>query len=294
MAALPGRQRGFILVSAAAAGWSTAGLFTRFLTEDALTIAAWRGFFSTLALTAYLLWRHRGSWRAAFTGFGRVHWVLATISTFTTLLSVAALLNTTVANVVAIEAASPFMAAGLAWLLLGEPAGLRTLLASAVALAGVMAMVYPDISGHGLYGDLAALAVTIGMALITVIARRQGAISMIPATLVSAVQLTALGLLLTRPASVPVAQIGTLALFGVVQAAAFAAYIEGARHLASASTALIGAADVPLAPLWVWLVFSEAPPPVAIIGAAAICGAVVLDMLGGAFPGRRVTARPQP
>jgi drug/metabolite transporter (DMT)-like permease len=250
------------------------------LSADALTIAGWRGFFSAIALLVYLWWKHGGSYQNAFKGFAWAGWAVATISTFATILYVAAVLNTTVANVAVIEASSPFIAAGLAWLLIGERAGPRTLLASVLAFIGIVVTVYDSASRGGLYGDFLALALTASMALITVISRMHRGISMIPATLVSAVQLIGIGVLLRKPTSVPIAQIGILALFGVVQAAAFAAYIEGARYIASGSAALISAADVPLAPLWVWLAFNEVPSPATMIGGAAICAAVVLDIVG--------------
>jgi drug/metabolite transporter (DMT)-like permease len=280
MPRLSTKQVGFTLLSMSAVGWSTAGFFTRLVAADVLTIVGWRGFFSSIALLAYLLWKHGRSYQDAFRGFAWASWAVATISTLATILYIAALLNTTVAKVAVIEATSPFIASALAWLLIGERAGPWTLVASALAFIGILLTVYDSASGGRLYGDFLALAVTASMALITVISRMYRGISMIPATLVSAVQLTAISFALAHPMSVPIGQIGILALFGVVQAASFAAYIEGARYIASGSAALISAADVPLAPLWVWLAFNEVPPSAAIIGGTAICAAVVLDIVG--------------
>jgi len=66
-----------------------------------------------------------------------------------------------------------------------------------------------------------------------------------------------------------------LALFGFINSAAgLALFTLGARLLPAMETALIGSLDAPLAPLWVWLAFSETPSGSAIIGGLIVFVAV--------------------
>jgi drug/metabolite transporter (DMT)-like permease len=67
-----------------------------------------------------------------------------------------------------------------------------------------------------------------------------------------------------------------LAAFGVVNSAlGIALFLMGSRHIKPVETALIGALDAPLAPLWVWIVFAEYPSVQTLIGGTVVFMAVV-------------------
>lgn len=276
MTRVTGWRRGVILVGLSAVGWSSSGWFARMAPVDPLTMAGWRGFFSVLALLVYFAVARRGEtrWR-----LGRAGWAVATVSTLSTLGFMSALALTSVATVSIIHATSPFLAGALAWVVLGDQPMAATLAAACLALVGVAVMVGGDLSVQGLGGMACAFVMTMGMAVITVISRRHRGVSMLPATCVSALQLAVIGLVFARPFSVPAEDVAILAVFGVTQAASFAFYIEGARFLAPASSALIAATDVPLSPLWVWLAFNETPLRATVIGGALIVAAILFDVL---------------
>jgi len=66
-----------------------------------------------------------------------------------------------------------------------------------------------------------------------------------------------------------------LFLFGVVNSAlGLSLFILGARLLPAIETALITALDAPLAPILVWLVFSETPGVPTLVGGAIVFIAV--------------------
>ena len=65
-----------------------------------------------------------------------------------------------------------------------------------------------------------------------------------------------------------------LAGFGTVHAAATVLLAEGVLRIRAAEAALIGALEVPLAPLWSWLILFEIPRMPTVAG-----GAVVLATL---------------
>lgn len=272
------RHLGIVLVTLSTLGWSLAGLFTRIVTADEWAIVGWRGVFSGVYIALWLAWREPGGMVRACLGIGTAGWVLAAISTIGTITYVAALRATSVADVMVIYATAPFISAAAAWLLIREAPARSTLVAATVALAGVAIMVGDSGFGTALAGDLLAFAMTVSMALMTVISRRYRNISMIPATGISAIQLAIIGFVMTDLLSVPSGEIAILAVFGLTQAASFALYIEGARRLAPAESSLIGALDVPLGPLWVWLIVSEIPPVATVIGGAVVLAAVMGDI----------------
>ena len=72
-----------------------------------------------------------------------------------------------------------------------------------------------------------------------------------------------------------------LILFGLVNSAlGLALFTLGARLLPPIESALIGALDAPLAPIWVWLAFGLAPDSFTILGGMIVFGAVLAHILG--------------
>ena len=71
-----------------------------------------------------------------------------------------------------------------------------------------------------------------------------------------------------------------LAAFGLVNSAlGLGLFLMGSARIPPIQTALIGALDAPLAPLWVWLAFAEVPTGATLVGAAVILAAVVWHIL---------------
>ena len=275
----PDRRAGFLIVTASTLAWSTAGLFVRLIALDTASILVWRSLFAALGLTAVLVATQGRQGLDGFLRLGRNGWLYAAISTVSVFLYIGALGNTSVAHVVVIYAAVPFMAAGLGWLMIGERPSRSALLASLAALAGAVVMVGLGTDG-ALTGDLMALGMTLGMALMMVIARRSPEIPTLPAGILSS--LVAAGLALPF-AAVPLpdpGQIAWLAAFGLVNSAiGFSLFLIGSRHLPPVETALIGAMEAPVAPLWVWLAFGETPSAATLAGGVVVIAAVVAHIL---------------
>lgn len=275
---------GVLLVTGSAVAWSTAGLFTRLLAMDAPTMLVWRGMFGAAGLLVVLLLRDGTAGLAGFRQLGRAGWLYALVSAAGMLCFITGLTLTSVAHVAVIYAVAPFLAAGLGWVLLGEAPGRAGLIAAALALAGAAVMVGLSADG-GLLGDLLALGMTLAMALMMVIARARPGIPTLPAASLSAL-LSSLAVLPFASHSLPVAaDMIVLAGFGLVNSAlGLALFLAGSARLPPVQTALIGALDAPLAPLWVWIVFSEAAGPATLVGGAVVMAAVIWHILATARP----------
>lgn len=273
------RFAGPLLILGSALAFSTAGLFTRVLPTDIWTLLFWRGVFGGLLIAGFILWRQRGATPAAFRAIGWPGLFAGACSTAATICFVSALRLTTVADVTIIYATAPFIAAGLAWLWLRERPTAATLAASLFALIGVGVMFDAVVSAGHLAGNLIALTMAGLMAAMMVVIRRHRAVSMLPASCLSAFACALIVLPLAQPLAVTAREFGLLALFGTTQFGLGLLLLTlGSRLISAARASLIANLELPVAPFWVWLAFGEVPSVSTLVGGAIVMGAVALDM----------------
>ncbi len=268
-------QLGLVLVIVAVVAWSTAGLFTRYLSADTPTILFWRGLFGALGTVAVVAVLPGTGGIKTFRALDRSGVAYAALTALSMFFFITALRNTTVAHVAIVTAIVPFCAAYLGWALLGETPKPAVLVSSGIALAGVAIMAGISTDGH-LYGDGFALLMALCMAGMILISRRFPGIPALPATCLASA-FSALGALpFATIYAVSAQDMGLLALFGLVnQVIGFGLFAMGARLLPPAETALFTALEAPLAPLWVWIALSEVPGTAVILGGLMVFGAVL-------------------
>src|SRR6516162_1446242 len=110
---------GTVLLTASAAAYSSAGFFTRLIPVDAWTLLFWRGLFAGTFLFAMVALQQRGRVVEAFRAIGPVGLLIAVFSASATVCFLNSLRLTSVADVMVVDAAIPFITAGVAWLLIG-------------------------------------------------------------------------------------------------------------------------------------------------------------------------------
>lgn len=273
-----GYRLGLLLVIASAAIWSTAGLFPRLISADAVPMLFWRGVFGAagIAVLALLIYG-----REALRPLSPAAWAYAALSGIGMICFVLAFRYTSAAHVAVIYAAVPFIAGVAAWLVIGEGMTRRAIIAASAALVGVVMMVGFGNDG-GLTGDLLALLMTLAMAAMMIVARRYRDIPMLPAAALSAL----LGAIAVVPfgdvLAVPSAQDWLLLFaFGAFNSAlGLGLFTLGSQRLPPSETGLIGALDVPLAPLWIWVVFGDVPAVATFLGGGIVLAAVVWHLAG--------------
>ena len=267
---------GVALVTLSAVIWSTAGFFTRLISVDTWTLLFWRSIFGALFLAAVLVWQERRGTLRAIRSLGWPGWSVAIFVTVAMLSYLFALRLTAVADVMIIYATVPFVVAALAWLVMRERASRPTLVASAVASAGVVVMLWGAPLAGNVWGDVLAFVMTVAYAAMLVVLRKHREVTMISAAWLSAL----LGALVTLPLAAPTV-VGArdllyLALFGTSQMGlGFLVLTIGSRLIPATENALIGTLDTPLSPLWVWLAFGEVPTTAALVGGTVVLTAVV-------------------
>jgi drug/metabolite transporter (DMT)-like permease len=270
---------GVICVTVSAIAWSTAGLFTRLLDLDNWTMLAWRGLFGALGIAVVIVLVE--GWRgfASAARLGLPGWIFAIVSAAGMIFFISSLRHTTVAHVAVIYACAPLLAAGIGWLWLNERPRPVALLASAAAIIGVAIMAGLAVEGS-VFGDVLALGMTACLAVIITMSRRYPGIPFTAAAGLSSLLSGLVCLPMVSSLSVTGQELAILAAFGLVNSAVgLALFTLGARYLPPIETALIGALDAPLAPLWVWIAFGETPGRATIAGGCIVFAAVTGFML---------------
>lgn len=274
------QRRGQIYVALAAVAWSTAGVMQRQLTLDTSTQVFGRAVFAGTALLAYVAVVERGRLLQAFRSVGLAGIAVALCVATASGSFIGALNHASVARVLFILAVAPVLAALLARVTLGEPITRRTVLAMALALAGVALMLGSPGEGSPAGDGLAFLA-ALAFAVMIVITRWRHDVSMAPATCLSQAILVVAFLPLASPGEISGDDVFWLAALGIGQIGlGFALLTVGARLIPAAQVGLITLLEVVLGPLWVWLALDERPSTLTLVGGAIVIGAIVIQTRG--------------
>lgn len=280
---------GVALVALAAVMWSSMGLLVRAIgPADPWVIVFWRSAGMVPVLLAVVAWRQGAVLRPlAQVGLPGVIGGLGLVAAFGG--AITAFQITTVANAVFLFSASPFFAAVLGWLVLREPVRPATWAAILLAVAGMFLMVREGLGTGATAGNVAALVSALGFATFTVALRRGRLGDMLPATVLGGVFSMIAGAVVILAAggtlAAPLPVIGISAFMGAgTLAAGLVLYTLGSRVLPAAELTLLSMIEVLLAPLWVWLVFSETASAGTFAGGAVVLVAVMLNAASGARP----------
>ena len=248
---------------------------------DLWAMVFWRNVFGSAALALIILATSKGSLRGKLR-FGRQQLALIAFGAFGTITYLAAFKYTSVANISIVYATAPLITAAAAWVCLRERMARKTLLASVVAILGVGLTVAHSIGAGTLFGDLLAFLMTVSLSLMAVAARGNtlpALVTALTASIVASVVVLPLGYLEGASFTISWSDALWLAGFGIVtMAIALPCYLAGAAQVPAARGMLISALEMPLAPLWVWLAFSEIPALATVIGGIIVALAILYEM----------------
>lgn len=274
-ASLSDRRRGELYAALSALAWSSAGILQRQLHVGAATQIAGRGSFAFLALGLYVLAFQRDQARSSIRRGALLLAACMAVANASFMLS---LNNTSVAHVLFFQALSPLVAALLGAKIVGERPSLASSLAMLIALGGVVVMVGGPGGGSEL-GNGLALLTAIAFAVVLVVARRHRGVSMPSAICLSQMMVVLAFAPFSKLGSVPIGQLGWLALLGAGQVTLGTLFFAlAARHVPAAEMALIFLLEVVLGPLWAWIVVSEQLSATTLVGGGIVLVAVVLQI----------------
>ena len=277
------QKLGVLFVLIAALAWSTAGLFTRVVTTDIPTTLFWRsliGGFCVLAM--YLSIQHKNkdsqnhkialheTLREAFR-FSSGEVVIGVLSTCGMICFISSFFHTTIANVSFVYGTMPLVTFILALIALKEKADWLSFCACVLCVVGVAVILWGAQRFNDKFGIGLAFAMTFFMASLTIAAKYFPAASAIKATYFSGF----LGALAVLPfcsfAGILPSDYFWLSLYGVVNLGlGFGVYLLGVQRVTATTAALVGLSEIPIAPVWAYLLFGENPGINTIVGGAII------------------------
>jgi drug/metabolite transporter (DMT)-like permease len=280
-------KTGMVLVLTAGLLWSFQALIIRQMDEaGSWAILFWRSLVMLPVLTAFFAWRSAGSVLPAFrrAGAAAVLGGMALVAAMAG--AIIGFQTTTVANAAFLLAASPFLAAILGRVLLGEAVSARTWIAIAIAMVGIFIMVREGLSAGAWLGNLAALAGALGFAAFTVSLRWRHIEDSLPSVLIGAVFAVIAGgsvaHYIGEPLAVPVPDLLWCVLMGVVtMSGGMILYTFGSRVVPAAELALLSNTEVMLAPFWVWLLMGETASAGTFAGGAVLLAAILFNAYSG-------------
>lgn len=253
------------------------GLILRLVEVDRWSVVFWRGLLMAVALTAFIVLRHRGAAARQARAVGRRGLLAAALFAASTVLFVSSITLTTVANTLVIVSAAPLFGAVMSYLFLHERLPLHTWLAILAAVLGILVIFHGSLGGGALVGDLCALGTAFCMAGNLVVIRHARAVSMLPAMALSGVLAAVFVLPLASPLALTMRDAGLLLLLGlIVLPVSFGLITTAPRYIPAPEVSLIMLLEAILGPLWVWLALAEVPGPETFVGGGVVLGTLAV------------------
>ncbi len=275
-----GQGVGIALVALAGTFWSMQGLMVRMIeVATGPQIIFWRSIGQLVATLAVVAVVSHGRIAYAFQVAGIRGLLMGLFHALAGVSFVLALLQTTVANVVFILASAPLIAAAGSWLLFRERPSVPTMCAMLAAAIGIAIMVLGRLAAGNLIGPLLALLCAFGFAGMAMVARSGRHVNLMPGGCIGAGLTIVIGLFMSGGLiSAPVPDIAfALASGGLLTVCGMILFLYGAKFVPAGSLAFASQTEIVLAPIWVWVVFNEAPSTNTLVGGSIVLAAIFFE-----------------
>jgi len=261
---LVGRDRGRLCIFAAAALWSLAGVFIKFLPIHPLAIVFYRSLFAALVFTPFL---KRYQFRCNGTILVSVLSYTAAISAF-----VSANKLTSAANAIVLQYTAPIFVFLFSWWVMGEKIARANIFALAVAMIGIGIISFDSAGQPEMPGVALALLSGVLFAGYMINLQRTHMIAPVYLTWVNNLACAFLVFWIVQAhLAVTAAQTIILSVMGAVQLGApYYLFSKGLRSVSLQEAALIALIEPVLNPLWVALIVGELPSAATVWGGAMI------------------------
>lgn len=275
-------RRGLVLAVLAMLVLSPDGMLVRLVEAGEWQLLFWRGASNTVALALFLALTRKGGLSGALRASGWGGLACSALMAVGTIMFIASLTRTTVANTLLVLSMVPLFGAVLGLVFLREGVPARTWLAIVAAFAGMAVIFAGSVGGGGLLGNVLAAGTAVCMAGSLVIIRANPRVSMLPALALSGLAVALVALAMADPFDVTWRDVGLSATMGVVQQAfAIGLFVTAARYLPPAEAGLVGLVETVLGPFWVWLAVGETPGEPALWGGALVLAALAANFAVG-------------
>ncbi|MFZ2102564.1 MAG: DMT family transporter [Oricola sp.] len=231
-------------------------------------------------IMALLIWGAVSLWRRrAITLLpGKTGILVALLYGVASTIFVGAIFHTTAANIVFILSLNSMFAALLGWLWLGERPARATLATMAVTVAAVLLIVGDSLHTGNWLGDLMTLCCAAIIATVITITRRSGR-DMGFAPMIGGLLPLAVAAVMLAPQGVTKLAVENPVWLildgGLLIPISFWCLATGPKYISGPEVAMFYLFETVLAPVWMWLVFREAPTPASLAGGVIIIAALL-------------------
>ncbi len=271
---------GVLLLVLAAVAWSTAGLFPRMVSTDIPTTLFWRSLLGGLSVLVMQAMLNRQSSLRDMADLTAPEWGMSVITAMAMITFIAAFFFASVADVVFIYGAFPVMTLLLSALLLHTGVRRTDLVSSLVVALGVVVIFWGQPSMRSVFGTLLSFAATVLFSFMTIGIKRFPQARML--------RVTYMGAFISALAVAPFVQfsgtstgdIAWLWLYGVTNiGVGFGLFLLGVRRVKAVLASLICMVEIPMAPLWAYLVMDEQIARQSLVGGVVILLAVIANLV---------------
>lgn len=284
------RRRGWALAILGMLGVSLDSPFVRAADTDGWTMSFWVGLGAIVAFGVLRRLLGGDTVRATLHRRPALTIGSAALAALTQIGFVTAITETAVANVVAVVAAMPVLAAGWSRLLAGERTRPRVWWAMVGVAVGIAVIVAPSLGTPTLRGDLLAVVAVGSFALNTAIWRANPDLETLVVFQLAAAMVVAVSLVVGDPLPGEARIWAAAAGMGLVANPLGRFFFARAlRYAPAAEVGLFAPVETIAAPVWVWLAFGERPPGRALVGGAIIVAAVLFGTVGGGYWSKRAS-----
>lgn len=271
--------QGALIILATGVGFSFGGLAFRSVDIGPWEYLVYRGLGMGAVAVAVLAVRYRGRREALLGGLSGTHVLAGFVLGTMNILFIVSLSVATVSFVLLLQTIAPIAAAYFSWLMLGERPSPAVVVATAIAIVGVVIMVAGTIANDLSVIGLIAVAIPIGFGLYTTLIRSAQRIDAMVPLVVAGFVLVIAGTasVWAQGGFVASGQDIAIGLFAgsALLAVPLAAFNTAQRVVPASESALLIMSEIVLAPIWVWVFVGEQAAGSTLIGGAIILAAMV-------------------
>ncbi len=274
------RNKGLILSLIGVLILSPDSLLIRLVDLDDFSLIFYRSALPVITIFLFLLYVYKSNLLNSFLLIGKIGIFYAILYAITHVCFVYSIQNTSVANTLVLIAAAPIFAAIFSVFLLKEIPNYFTWLIIIIAIFGMIIIGWGSYTTSGIFGDLMALIVALGMGFSMVLVRLYKDKDLVPACLIGCIIAALYALPFDINFNLNNSQILFLLIMClVILPIPFMILTIAPKYAPAHEVALIFLMESVLGTAWVWYVIKEVPPFNTIIGGIILLVAVSIFII---------------
>ena len=274
------RNKGLLLSMIGVLILSPDSLLIRLVDLDDFSLIFYRSAIPVITIFLFLLFIYKSNFFNSFILIGKIGILYALLYAITHVCFVYSIQNTSVANTLVLIAAAPIFAAIFSVFLLKEMPNFFTLIIISISLLGMIIIGWGSYTTSGLFGDLMALIVALGMGFSMVLVRYFKDTDLVPACLIGCIMAALYALPFDINFNLKGSQILLLSIMClIILPIPFMILTIAPKYAPAHEVALIFLMESVLGTAWVWFIIQEAPPYNTIVGGIILLVAVSIFII---------------